>query len=205
MNFANYGAFRVAIQQLIEGDDITGTFSLGTIDLIVGLAENRVYRDLRASTMLSSMTLTPVSNVVTLPADLIELKEIYTTTDTTKPFEIIPLERLRKFLTNPTGTTRYAAQDGDTLQFWPQQTTTVTGKYYARPVDLKSITWANATTFVRYPEVFIFACLAEAMQFLGFDDRVTLFETRYMVALKDAIREEHLRVYGGSRMTVRAR
>ena len=117
---------------------------------------------------------------------------------------MIPLERLRKFSANPAGTTRYAAQNGDALIFWPAQTAAnVSGNYYARPLELKTIVWANATTLARYPEVFIYACLVEAMPFLGFDARVTLWETRYHVALKDAVHDENMRAYDGSRMTVR--
>ena len=204
MIFASYTAFKVAVRQLIEGDDLaTNTFSNDTLDLMIGLAENRVYRDLRASTMSLPMTMTVTANSAPLPADLIALDEIYATADSTKPFEIIPLERLRKFSASPTGTTIYAAQNNDTLIFWPTQSGTVSGNYFARPVELKSIVWANATTLARYPEVFIYASLVEAMPFLGEDARVTLWETRYHVALKNATHDEKMRAYEGSRMTVR--
>ena len=203
MNFANYAAFQVAVQQLIEGDDLTNTFSQSTLDLIIGLGENRVYRELRVSTMLSPLSLVVTSNVATLPTDLIQLKEVYL--DPTKPFEIIPLQRLRVFAQDgSTGNTVYAAQDIDTLQFWPIVVGTVLGKYYALPTALKTITWANATTFARYPEVFVFAAMVEAMAFLGFDARIPQWEAKYRQAVLDAKHDIRERVYGGSRMTVRA-
>ena len=44
MNFPNYDAFRVAVQNLFEGDDsASNTFNVNTLDLLIGLGEHRVY------------------------------------------------------------------------------------------------------------------------------------------------------------------
>ena len=84
MNFTDYNAFRVAVQHLFEGDDsISNTFSTATLDILIGLGEERVYHGdsktpgLRASPMVSDLSVAVASNAATLPADLLELKEVY--------------------------------------------------------------------------------------------------------------------------------
>ncbi len=83
MTFADYQAFRVALQWLIEGDELTNTFSVAVLDLIVGMAEGRIYdgdgmtAGLRASTMEADLSAAITDNAADLPADLLQLKEVY--------------------------------------------------------------------------------------------------------------------------------
>ena len=44
MQFASYADFREKVRILIEGDEIGETFSTTTLDLIIGLAEQRIGR-----------------------------------------------------------------------------------------------------------------------------------------------------------------
>jgi hypothetical protein len=206
MQFANYNAFRVACQKLIEGDDTTGTFSVATLDLMIGMAESRVYRDLRATTMQKPLSAVVTSNAAPLPADLIELNEVYFAGHA--PLEVVTLDRLRALenIGMATGSdTRVCAQDGDTLRFWPPASGTVIGSYYAKPDPLETVTWNLATTFARYPEVFVYAVLVEAMPLLGMDARLQLWEAKYEQALSNAQHDERMRVYGGSPLRVRTR
>jgi hypothetical protein len=210
MVFPTYQAFRTSLQWLIEGDELTNTFSINVLDLIVGLGEARVYRDLRASTMLSTFATAAVSNAVTLPTDLLELKEVRF--DGQKPCDIIPLDRLRALEADAATTgydVAYCAQDGDTLRFWPVATDTALGSYYAKPGALADATtptlWALQTTFARYPEVFIYACLVEAMPFLGMEAKVPMWDGRYAKALSDALADERMRVYAGGPLRMRTR
>jgi hypothetical protein len=213
MVFPDYDAFRVAVIQLIEGDEISGsTFSLNSLDLMIGLGESKVYAGdervagLRASTMVMPLSVAyDVSNGYVLPADLLELKELYFSGQ--PPLEIVPLDKLRALIASGAAYSqpRYAAQDGDTLVFWPTTTETVLGSYYARPEAIKTVDWADATTFARYPEVHIWAALAESAPFLGFDARMPMWETKFRQALVQANQAERMRVYGGSPLRVRAR
>jgi hypothetical protein len=125
---------------------------------MIALAESRVYRDLRATTMEKPLSVVVSSNAAALPADLIELNEVYFSGG--QPLQVITLDRYRTLsaIGVPNGaTTCVCAQDGDTLRFWPAATGTVLGSYYAKPDPLETITWANATTFARYPELFLYA------------------------------------------------
>lgn len=206
MQFSNYSDFRTAVLKLIDGDDVSASFSVETLDLLIGMGETRVYHDLRASTMVTPLSVAVSSNAAALPADLIELKEAYFSGD--KPLDIVPLDRLRALEADGvlTGATpRYAAQDGDTLRFWPTASGTVLGNYYKRPADMKSDTWANQTTLARYPELFLFASLIESSPFIGEDQRIPIWETKYGQALEVARQNERMRVYGGGPLRIRTR
>lgn len=212
MVFEDYIAFRADIQRLIEGDDVTGTFSVNTLDLLIGLGEARVIHGdsqtagLRASTMLKDLSVAVASNAATLPADLLELKEVWFSGE--RPLEIVPLDKLRGLEADgstTSGTVRYAAQDGDTLRFWPEASGTVLGRYYAVPAALETVTWADATTFARYPQLYIFATLIESAPFLGMGDRMAMWDANYRSLADGANHSERMRVYGGSPLRIRAR
>ncbi len=212
MVFEDYIAFRADIQRLIEGDDVTGTFSVNTLDLLIGLGEARVIHGdsqtagLRASTMLKDLSVAVASNAATLPADLLELKEVWFAGE--RPLEIVPLDKLRALEADgstTSGTVRYAAQDGDTLRFWSEASGTVLGRYYAVPASLETVTWADATTFARYPQLYIFATLIESAPFLGMDARMPMWDAKYRSLADGANHSERMRVYAGSPLRVRTR
>ena len=213
MQFTNYEAFRVAVQHLFEGDDTaSNTFSVNTLDLIIGLGEERAYHGdgqtpgLRASTMLADLSVAVASNAADLPADLLELKEVYFSGE--RPLDIIPLDRLRALEADGSGTgatTRVAAQDGDTLRFWPTASGTLLGRYYAKPESLETVTWADATTFARYPQLFLYAALYEGAVFLGMYDKMPMWEAKYRALAGGANHSERMRVYGGGPLRVRTR
>jgi hypothetical protein len=211
MQFANYNAFRVAVQHLFEGDDTTSnTFSIDTLDLLIGLGEERVLNGdahtpgLRASTMVKPLSAAITDNAATLPADLLELKEVYFSGKA--PLDVVPLDRLRALeAIGSGGTAVVCAQDGETLRFYPVQSGTALGSYYAKPAALASVTWANATTFARYPQLFLYAALYEGAVFLGMVDKMSMWEAKYRQLAEGANHNELLRVYGGGKLRVRAR
>lgn len=210
MNFSDYQDFRLAVQKLIEGDDVTqgqATFSIATLDLMVGLGEERVnngdeaVEGLRASTMVTDLSL---ASPYALPADLLSLKELYFSGQ--PPLEIVTLDKLRQLIACGASTSqpRYAAQDGDELVFWPTSTSTVLGRYYAKPPALKT-DWADNTTVTRYPDVYLYAAITEAMAFLGFDSRVPFWQGKWRTAQLKAQANERMRVFAGSPLRMRAR
>lgn len=211
MQFADYNAFRVAFQHMFEGDDsVSNTFNTDTMDLLIGMGESRVFHGdnqtsgLRASSMLADLSAAVTANAATLPDDLLELKEVRF--DGEIPLEVIPLDRLRAAEVYASGgDARVCAQDGDTLRFYPAATGTVLGRYYARPEALESVTWASATTFARYPELFLYAALFEGAIFLGMVDKMPMWEARYRQIADGANHAERMRVYGGGPLRVRAR
>lgn len=200
VNFPTYQSFRVRVQQLIEGDQLDATFSPDVLDLIIALGEQRVYSDLRASTMIVPLSLTTTANTATLPADLLELHALYD--DPNVPIEIISADRLQSIGPMTSGRALYASQTGDVLTFWPAAPAAVTGSYYQRPADLKT---ALNSTFTRYPDVFLFAALVESGSLTGESKRIPEWDAKYRSAVGNANRLERERAYGGSRIRMRAR
>lgn len=207
MPYSDYNGFRVAVQHLIEGDDTAqGTFSTDTVDLLIRLGEQRTYRDLRASTMIERLSSVVTDNAAPLPDCMLELKEVYFTGK--RPLEIVPLDRLRSLeaCSGATGPdARYVAQDAETLRFWPPASGTALGSYYGKPCPLKTGTWSEQKTFARYPEIFIFAALAESAPFIGEDARLPMWEAKYRDALINAMQDERVRVLAGGPLRIRAR
>lgn len=211
MNFPNYNAFRVKVQHFFENDDaVSNSFSVNTLDTIIGLGETRVhYGDaatpgLRASSMVKPLSLAVTANAATLPADLLELKEVYFSGE--RPLEVVPLDRLRELeAVGGGGTTRFCAQDSDTLRFYPAASGTLLGSYYCVPEALETVTWANAKTFARYPALYLYAALFEGAIFLGMDSQVPAWEGKYRQLAQGANHAEAMRVYAGGPLTVRTR
>lgn len=208
MAFTNYQDFRTGVQILIEGDDLSNNFSVNTLDMIIGLAEARVIHGdndtpgLRASSMNEPLSLTVTNNRAPLPADLVQLREVRFAGRPS--LDIVPLDRLEA-LTYPgsgAGNVAYAAQDGDDLTFWPAATGPAIGSYYATPPSLEAGLHA---TFLRYPQLYVYATLYEAALFLGMDDKLTIWESRYRQLADGANHSELMRVYGAGQLRMRTR
>lgn len=211
MQFANYTAFRTAVLKMIDGDDVaTATFSVETLDLLIALGEQLVYvgdderPGLRASSMQASLSGTTASNAVPLPSDCLALEVVWF--DPTKPLDATSESELRdKSRWNHGGDVRQYAQAGDSLIFAPDAANglAIGGRYFKRPADIK--TGGLNATFNRYPELFLYAALAESAPFLGEDSRLPLWKKLYAGRLAGANRVERTRAYEGSRLTQKVR
>ncbi len=204
MQFANYAAFREAVQTLLDGDDISQSdLSVSTLDLVIGAGEIRVYRDLRSSVQDAALSLTVTSNTATLPADFIELKA--------SPYIFgfksgvyVPLETIQNniqvALSSAARTYQYSFQ-GDTMIFYPVlDGSVVNGRYYKRFNDIG--TGLNAL-FNRHPDIFLYASLAESAPFLGEMSRLQLWDQKYQGLVQAANEQERRRITRGSKLQTR--
>jgi hypothetical protein len=199
-----YAQIRERVRLLIEGDEIGTTFSTDTLDLLISMGENRVYRNLKASTMYTvSSALNATSNVLAIPSAVLNLEKVIIDG---KEVEVTDLWRVNAHIDNndTAADTIYCAQRGDNLVFWPaiSDTTDVYLYYYAKPTALAT---SVNSTYERYPELFLYAAVSESAPFLGEDNRIPIWEGRYMVALNDADRLERWRAYSGSQLRIRSR
>ena len=204
MNFATYAEFREAVRNLLEGDEIGDTFSVDSLDLMIALGEQRVYRELKASTLYTSATLTTVaSNLLALPSSLIALDKVVIGG---KQVEVIDLWRLDALIESDASAnqTVYCAQSGDNLKFFPAvaDSTSITLSYYARPADIAT---AINSTLTRYPEVFLYAALTESSPFIGEDSRTPMWEAKFKEVVGWANTDNRWRAYSGSPLRIRNR
>lgn len=210
MQFANYTQFRTAVLRMIDGDNVGTSFSIDTLDLLISLGESLLYvgderhDGLRASTMQQPLTGVVASNAVALPARCLALEIVWFDPD--KPLEAVTENELRdKAQWNHGGDVRQYAQSGETLIFGPDAANgaVLGGRFYERPADIK--TGGLNSTFNRYPELFMFAALAESAPFLGEDKRLPMWKALYAGKLAGAARTERSRVLAGSRLTQKVR
>lgn len=89
--------------------------------------------------------------------------------------------------------------------FFPTVTdgTAIAGRYYKKAADISSGT-LNAA-FNRYPDVWLYAALAESTPFIGEDGRLPLWKAQYAGRLMAALANERSRFTHGSRLTQVAR
>lgn len=209
MQFANYPEFRIAVQRMIDGDDVGTTFSLDTVDMLVALGESRVYHGtpitpgLRASSMQAALTGTVSSNAVSLPSDCLSLEIVWF--DPEKPLNVTTESDLRaKSRWNSGGDVREYAQSGEALIFGPEAAdgAAIGGRYFKRPADIKG---GLHGTFNRYPELYLFGALAESAPFLGQDSRLPMWEMMFARWLGQANTIERNRAFDGARLRQKAR
>ena len=203
MNFSNYADFRTKVQTLIDGDDISvSDLSANTLDLIISMGEQRLYREVRSSAMDAALSLTITANAATIPTDCLELRSVYISGE--KPLEIIPYETYLTYLSGSTSEAQatYAAQVGETLVFWPAATGTLLGRYYKKFSDISSGITSN-TLFSRHPDIFVYAALAESAPFIGDNKRLPIWEAKYAALVQAVNHEERRRSWNSSSLRVR--
>ena len=164
---SSYSDYLTQVVRLIDGDDVTVTTQpTATLELIIGLAEKRIYREARSRNnekAFASVTVT--SNAATIPTDFEMASIIHFGKKSLLP---VSEEWLREYLQNsPTGDCRYFAQAGGSFMFGPAvaDATAVQGRYYYRHPDLTTATFAANTLIQAEPDLFLFAALVEASPF----------------------------------------
>lgn len=208
MQFANYAAFRTAVQTLLDGDDISQSdLSVATLDLIIGAGEQRLYRDLRSSTQDAAFSAMTAGNAVTLPADFLEFHGApYVGTFVVAKY--VPWEQLTNMIQLKTGFYGnnnhpvYYSFQSDQAFFFPLQAdgVAVTGQYYKRFPDIS--TSLNAL-FTRHPDVFIYAALSESAPFLGEMTRLPVWDQKYTTLVQAANEQERRRYSRGGKLATR--
>ena len=204
MTFASYAAFRAAVQTLLDGDDISQSdLGVATLDLIIAAGEDRVYRNLRSSTMEAALTGTASGNALALPSDFIELKNIRIAGFKSAVFA--PYEAMESLIQQSTTTSARSAWysfEGDSLVFYPKlpDGTAITGRYIKR---FSALSGGLNALFNRHPDIFLYAALAESAPFLGEMTRLQIWEGKYQTLVTDANEQERRRQTRGSKLSTR--
>lgn len=210
MAFTTYNEFRGKLLLLLDGDDLSAsTIQPDTLDTIISLAEGLVHTGsedfgpLRASSMQLAMAGVVGSGIVAIPTDCLELAVLWF--DSTAPLEIVTEEEVRRDLAYSSGgDVRKVAQAGEALIFSPAATNgdILGGRYYAKPDPLKEGLHA---TFLRYPELYMYAALIVAAPVVGLTQRLPIWQGMYRSLLAQANHTERMRVFSASRLRVKAR
>jgi len=194
-----YAALQASVKDFLHRADLDTI----TPDLIY-IGEKRIFREVRARQMETTFSDTISSGSLSLPTGYIELKFAYINGS--------PTQRLKKadssfiYEKYPTrsssGKPHYIARDEDSFIFgpYPDSAYTVAGTYYQ---DLSPVSSSAHDLFTAYPDLFLYAALAEAEPYLKNDQRVSLWEAKY-ANIRDSINQLRGReAMGGGALNVR--
>lgn len=164
---ASYTDYLVQITRLIDGDDVTASeVSTETLNQVIGLAERKIYRDVRSrfnEKAFSAVTVT--GNLATLPTDFEAVSIVHF-----GKLALLPCaeEWLREYIEEGhTGDCKHFAAAGNSLMFGPAVAdgTALQGRYFCRLPDLTPATFAANALIAREPDLWIYAALVEAAPF----------------------------------------
>ncbi|AMM22991.1 phage adaptor protein [Variovorax sp. PAMC 28711] len=180
MPLATYTDLQTSVQGWLARGDALVT---SRIPDFIALGEERIWRDLRVSDMITTLTLTVPNgaNSVALPADFLEFKRI--TTAGYMRLDYMAADQLAD-LTAP-GRPNVYSIEGRTFIYGQTvgASTAFSARYYARAAAL-AITPTN-WLLTKAPSVYLYAALVEAYIFVKNPEEAA----RYGVLLDKAIRE----------------
>lgn len=204
MAIATYPQLLVELTRLIDGDDVSAsTIAVETLRHIIALGERRLYREARTAQNEKAWGLTVTANAVTLPADFQAASIAH--------FGKLPLEPVaEEFILdrnrfNQGGDCLYYAKAGNTLVFAPAVAngTALQGRYYASLPALDTATLPGNALFSQAEDLFIYAALTESAPFFEQDNRIQLWNAKYLDILEQ-VNTNHMRgAYSAGRMRVR--
>ena len=191
---ASYSDYLVQITRLIDGDDVTASeVANGTLEQIVGLAERKIYRDVRSRfNEKAFLGVTVTGNLAALPADFEAISVIHFGKQALTP----KAEEWLRERANHSGECRHFAAAGDALTFGPSvaDNTVVQGRYFCRLPDLTAANFATNALIAREPDLWIYAALVEALPFFaGAAAQGQLFMQKYE-QIKDRVNNDSARV-----------
>jgi hypothetical protein len=173
----------------------------------ITLAEERIYRNLRVKAMETALSSTMSSGTIAVPSDYIELKSAYIDGSSVYALERLSVEEIyTKYPTrSSSGKPLYIAREGESFIFgpYPDADYTVKGIYYARLAALSTTNTSNwLTTYA--PSLLLFGALAEAAPFLKDDQRIVIWEQKFLAQLGDANRADKRETMRGSTLAMSA-
>lgn len=197
MNISSYSDFRTIVYGW--ADISTGDIPTATMDNLISLAEDRLYREVRLSVLETALAVTFASGLGPLPSDFVELKQAKFSGK--KPLTVKPLDFVEEWNVNNTG-------GGDALYIARNVTNLVTapatdsgsliGIYYKR---FAAVSGAINAFLTQYPALWLYASLVEVEGFLRRNQRLQVWEGKYKQAKDEAMDADRQREFAGSPMT----
>ena len=173
----------------------------------IALAEERIYRNLRVKAMETALSETIASGVIAVPSDYIELKSAYVDGSPACFLERASVEDIYTKYPDRSaeGKPAYIAREGSNFIFgpYPDSAYTIKGIYYARLAALSATNTTNWLT-TNAPSLVLFGALCEAAPFLKDDQRIIVWEQKFLAQLGDANRADKREILRGSTLAMSA-
>jgi hypothetical protein len=202
MSFTSYTNLKAEIADYLGRSDLTSK-----IPTFVTLAELRLSRDLRTRKMLASATSTMTSGdgKVALPADFLEMRNIYTQGTPRMPVTYLsPSAFMRDARADESGLPVFYTVLGAEFEFAPKPDTAYVLEilYFAKPAVMSDSVSSNAF-LANYPDALLYASLLEAEPYLINDARTATWADLYNRAIQNINNSDQNSEYSGVPLTMR--
>jgi hypothetical protein len=195
MAVSSYASLASAIASL---RDINYSDISAIADIIVDQAEKRIFREVRSLQMETALSATIAAGVLAVPSDFVELRYAYVDGSPAQYLEMVPASFIyERYPTGgESGKPVYMARDGSNFIFgpYPDNTYTIKGTYYKRPDSVRSSVTAF---FTAHTDLYTYAGLLETEGYLGADNRIPLWESKYRIIKELIDRETEKARYAG--------
>lgn len=185
MAISTYAELKTAITNWSKRADLSSY-----LDDVIGMAEKRLFREVRTRDMETALSVTIASGVATVPSDFVELKYAYIDGSPTRTLQVRPARWIVENypVRSSDGKPHFIGVDGANFVFgpYPDSGYDVKGTYYKR---LTAVATSANALFTTNPDLYLFASLAELEPFLKNDKRVALWEAKYQ-QIRDLVNGE---------------
>lgn len=198
MSLTTYDGLKLSVADWINRDDLQNV-----IPDFIELAENRIFHELRTPVNEKTIVLTLSSEgYATLPSDFLEVKDLFWNYN---PLERISLSQIHSYIPRTGSSPEYFARETYRLRFFPVPTMLDTDEvrmiYYYDVGRLSSTNTSNVV-FAAAPELYLYATLAEAANYLGSDG--SRWEGGYQNAMGRLLQHAKTAEYAGSTASVQS-
>lgn len=188
-----------------EGEN-PGDASPGVIATLLGIAENRIYRDVRSSYNMAEFgpSDTTTGNAYAIPSTLKAVASLTFGGAALEP--VSPAFIQQRLQYGDTSGPRYFANQANTLIFAPAVAdgTQLQGFYYARLPSLTPASLPSNALFAAASDLFLYAVMVEAAPMYGFQDQMDLWNARYQSVVTALNQEQQMTAYSAGRLRRRS-
>ena len=191
MPFTTYSGY---VNELLAWPDVSLTTA--QVTSLIGVSERQVNNVLRVRPMETALASTVVTaGTAALPADYVELKSAYIdSSPVIRPLKRATADEIYHKYPDRTADSLaecLIAREGSSFIFGPAAAAgdVVKGIYYARPISMADNT-TTTPTFSVYPQVYLYAALANLEPYIGRDPRIQTWQAFFKQALDFANGED---------------
>ena len=192
MSLSTYDGLKLSVADWINREDLSSV-----IPDFIALAENRIFRELRAPSNEKTVDLV-VSNdgYATVPNDLLEVKDLFWNY---QPLTRVSLTQLHSYVTRAGQAPEMFARETYRFRLFPVPTVLDSDNlkmiYYFEPDNLTSSNGTNPV-FSTSPDIYLYGTLVEASNYLGSD--TSRWEGAYQSAMGRAMQHAKTAEYAGA-------
>ena len=203
MSLSTYADLKTTVANYLARTDLTDQ-----IPDFIALAERRMRREVRIREMLVSVELTATagSNLLSLPADFLEARDMVVVGNPTQPMNYLsPSALSRNPLSSVSGKPKEYTILANQFQLSPSPdfAYTLNLLYYANPTFLSDANQSNVF-LVNVPDMLLYASLLEAEPYLMNDARMPTWVSMYERASASVDKSNETGQYSGVPLSIKA-